>query len=117
MAQTMRRVLVADDSITVRTLIAHVLEARGVRVLAAQSGTEAIEQIERERPDLVISDVVMPDKSGYEICDFVRKHPRLSSTPVLLISGVLNAVIMITAVSGDTWRIVVSSARSCESGR
>lgn len=91
MTQAGRRVLVADDSVTVRKLIEHVLEARGVRVLSAQSGTEAIEQIEREKPDLVISDVVMPDKSGYEICDFVRKHPKLSSTPVLLISGVLNA--------------------------
>jgi CheY-like chemotaxis protein len=93
MTQAARRVLVADDSVTVRKLIEHVLVARGVRVLSAQSGTEAIEQIEREQPDLVISDVVMPDKSGYEICDFVRKHPTLSSTPVLLISGVLNAAV------------------------
>jgi CheY-like chemotaxis protein len=93
MAQAMRRVLVADDSITVRKLIEHVLEARGVQVLSAPSGTEAIERIERERPDLIISDVVMPDKSGYEICTFVRKHPELSSTPVLLISGVLNAAV------------------------
>jgi CheY-like chemotaxis protein len=93
MAQTGRRVLVADDSITVRKLVEHVLEARGVRVLSAPSGTEAIEQIERERPDLIISDVVMPDKSGYEICTFVREHPELSSTPVLLISGVLNAAV------------------------
>jgi CheY-like chemotaxis protein len=88
-----RRVLVADDSITVRKLVEHVLEARGVRVLSAPSGTDAIEQIERERPDLIISDVVMPDKSGYEICTFVREHPELSSTPVLLISGVLNAAV------------------------
>lgn len=93
MAQAARRVLVADDSITVRKLIEHVLEARGMRVLSAQSGTEAIERIERDRPDLVISDVVMPDKSGYEICDFVRKHPSLSSTPVLLISGMMNAAV------------------------
>jgi CheY-like chemotaxis protein len=93
MALPERRVLVADDSITVRKLVEHVLEARGVRVLSAPSGTEAIEQIERERPDLVISDVVMPDKSGYDICTFVREHPELSSTPVLLISGVMNAAV------------------------
>jgi CheY-like chemotaxis protein len=93
MAQAARRVLVADDSITVRKLVEHVLRARGVQVLSAPSGTEAIERIERERPDLVISDVVMPDKSGYEICTYVRKHPELSSTPVLLISGVLNAAV------------------------
>jgi CheY-like chemotaxis protein len=93
MALAGRRVLVADDSITVRKLVAHVLEARGVQVLSAPSGTDAIAQIERERPDLVISDVVMPDKSGYEICSFVRTHPELSSTPVLLISGVLNAAV------------------------
>ena len=93
MALPGRRVLVADDSITVRKLVEHVLEARGVEVLSAPSGTEAIERIERERPDLVISDVVMPDKSGYDICTYVRKHPELSSTPVLLISGVVNAAV------------------------
>lgn len=93
MALAGRRVLVADDSITVRKLVEHVLEARGVEVLSAPSGTEAIERIERERPDLVISDVVMPDKSGYDICTYVRKHPELSSTPVLLISGVVNAAV------------------------
>ena len=93
MALAGRRVLVADDSITVRKLIEHVLEARGVEVLSAPSGTEAIARIERERPDLVISDVVMPDKSGYEICTYVREHRELSSTPVLLISGVMNAAV------------------------
>ena len=93
MALPGRRVLVADDSITVRKLVEHVLEARGVEVLSAPSGTEAIERIERERPVLVISDVVMPDKSGYDICTYVRKHPELSSTPVLLISGVVNAAV------------------------
>jgi CheY-like chemotaxis protein len=93
MGEAVRRVLVADDSITVRKLVEQMLEARGVQVLSAPSGKAAIEQIERERPDLVISDVVMPDKSGYDICTFVREHPELSSTPVLLISGVMNEAV------------------------
>ncbi len=88
-----RRVLVADDSVTVRKMVEQMLASRGVQVLSAPSGRAAIEQIERERPDLVISDVVMPDKSGYDICTFVREHPELSSTPVLLISGVMNEAV------------------------
>ena len=87
------RVLVADDSITVRKVIERVLQGRGWQVLSAQSGADAIAQIEREHPDLVISDVVMPDKTGYDICDFVRKHPVLSATPVILISGMVTAAV------------------------
>jgi len=59
-------------------------------VVSAASGTEAIERIEREEPDVVVCDVVMPDKDGYEICEFVKSHPRLGGTPVLLISGIVN---------------------------
>jgi CheY-like chemotaxis protein len=63
-------------------------------VLSAASGHEAIERIERETPDLVICDVIMPDKDGYEICAFVKTHPELGKTPVLLISGIVNGTVL-----------------------
>ena len=90
----MPKVLVVDDSITVRKVVERALEARSIQVLSAASGLEAIERIEREAPDLVICDVIMPDKDGYEICAFVKTHPELGKTPVLLISGIVNGSVL-----------------------
>jgi DNA-binding response OmpR family regulator len=84
------KVLVADDSITVRKIAERQLNAAGFDVALASSGEEALAWLERERPDLVISDVIMPDKSGYDVCAFIRAHAELATTPVLLISGIVN---------------------------
>jgi CheY-like chemotaxis protein/predicted regulator of Ras-like GTPase activity (Roadblock/LC7/MglB family) len=86
----MAKVLVVDDSLSVRKVVERALVAKQLEVVSAASGTEAIAQIERERPDIVVCDVVMPDRDGYEICRFVKGHPQLGRTPVLLISGIVN---------------------------
>jgi len=93
----MAKVLVVDDSLSVRKVVEKALEGRGMQVLSAASGAEALERIERERPDVVICDVILPDKDGYQICQFVRKHPSISATPVLLISGVDNGTVQARA--------------------
>ena len=90
----MPKVLVVDDSLTVRKVVERALEARSIQVLSAASGSEAIECIERDAPDVVICDVIMPDKDGYQICEFVKTHPELSKTPVLLISGIVNGTVL-----------------------
>jgi CheY-like chemotaxis protein/predicted regulator of Ras-like GTPase activity (Roadblock/LC7/MglB family) len=90
----MARVLVVDDSLSVRKMVERALEMRGFEVLAASSGTEAMERIDSAMPDLVVCDVVMPDVDGYRICEFVRAHPTLSETPVLLISGIVNNAVL-----------------------
>ena len=90
----MARVLVVDDSLSVRKMVERALEMRGFEVLAASSGTEAMERIDSATPDLVVCDVVMPDVDGYRICEFVRAHPTLSETPVLLISGIVNNAVL-----------------------
>src|SRR5438128_4114955 len=86
----MPTVLVVDDSLSVRKVVERALLGRQIEVVCAATGTEALERIEREAPDVVVCDVVMPDRDGYEICEFVKKHPRLSRTPVLLMSGIVN---------------------------
>ncbi|HEX7215965.1 MAG TPA: response regulator [Methylomirabilota bacterium] len=90
----MPKVLVVDDSLSVRKVVQRALEAKRIEVLSAASGTEAMEQIARETPDLVVCDVIMPDMDGYQICDFVKKHPALGKTPVILISGIVNSTVL-----------------------
>jgi CheY-like chemotaxis protein/predicted regulator of Ras-like GTPase activity (Roadblock/LC7/MglB family) len=80
--------------LSVRKVVQRALESRRIEVLSAASGTEALEQIGREAPDLIVCDVIMPDMDGYQICDFVKKHPTLGHTPVLLISGIVNGTVL-----------------------
>jgi CheY-like chemotaxis protein/predicted regulator of Ras-like GTPase activity (Roadblock/LC7/MglB family) len=90
----MPKVLVVDDSLSVRKVVQRALESKRIEVLSAASGSEALEQIAREAPDLIVCDVIMPDMDGYQICDFVKRHPTLGHTPVLLISGIVNGTVL-----------------------
>jgi len=87
----MPKVLVADDSLTVRQIIERVLTSVGFEVVLATDGEEAIAWLAKERPDLVVSDIRMPAKSGFDVCEFVKTHPTLSDIPVLLIAGAVDA--------------------------
>jgi len=86
----MPNVLIADDSIAVRKVAERLLTEAGFGVTLAANGEEALAYLAKETPDLVVSDVIMPDKSGYEVCAFVRARSVLANTPVLLISGIVN---------------------------
>jgi CheY-like chemotaxis protein/predicted regulator of Ras-like GTPase activity (Roadblock/LC7/MglB family) len=86
----MAKVLVVDDSLSVRKVVERALLGRQMEVVCAATGNEALERIERDEPDVVVCDVLMPDKDGYEICEFVKRHPRRGRTPVLLMSGIVN---------------------------
>jgi CheY-like chemotaxis protein/predicted regulator of Ras-like GTPase activity (Roadblock/LC7/MglB family) len=86
----MAKVLVVDDSLSVRKVVERALMGRQIEVVCAATGSEALERIERDAPDVIVCDVVMPDRDGYEICEFVKRHPRLGRTPVLLMSGIVN---------------------------
>src|SRR5215470_11892528 len=93
----MPKVLVVDDSLSVRKVVEKALAGRSVEFLSAASGNEAIEKIEQDRPDIVVCDVILPDKDGYQICEYVRAHPSMGRTPVLLISGVVNSTVLARA--------------------
>ena len=86
----MPRVLVADDSIAVRKVAERLLKEAGLNVTLAANAEEAITLLEHDPPDIVVSDVIMPDKSGYEVCGYVRSHSKFAAIPVLLISGIVN---------------------------
>jgi CheY-like chemotaxis protein/predicted regulator of Ras-like GTPase activity (Roadblock/LC7/MglB family) len=88
------KVLVVDDSLSVRKVVERALEAKRFEVISAASGTEAVEMINQEGPDVIVCDVIMPDMDGYQICEFVRAHARLGATPILLISGIVNSTVL-----------------------
>jgi CheY-like chemotaxis protein len=86
----MPKVLIADDSMAVRKVAERLLIQAGLEVALASSGEEALAWLSKERADVIISDVIMPGRSGYDVCTFVRSQAGLADTPVLLISGIVN---------------------------
>ena len=85
------RILIADDNQKVQALLRDLLEADGYEVMCANDGGRARDWLSNFEPDLVISDVVMPVLDGIELCRLIKKDPKTSSIPVLLISGLRNA--------------------------
>ena len=86
----MTKICIIDDSLSVCMAVERMLSAKGYTVVAEKSGLSAVVNMEREFPDLVISDVILPDIEGFRICSFIKQHPRLSSIPVLMISGIVD---------------------------
>jgi len=83
----MPTVLIADDSLSVRKVAERLLLEAGLDVALAANAEEAMTWMSDKHPDLVIADVIMPGKSGYEVCAYVRSQASLADTPVLLVSG------------------------------
>ena len=82
-----------DDSATMREVIKIAFRKENLHVVACHDAASAIAQMEQTSPDVVISDVIMPDKDGYEVCQHIKGHPRLAHTPVILMSGVVNRMV------------------------
>ena len=81
-----RRILVADDDDDVRTLVGTLLRSARYEVIPAAGGREAIETAIRERPDLVVLDVMMPEISGWEVCATLKSHPETQGIPIVMLS-------------------------------
>jgi len=84
---TPSKILVVDDTPKNVKLLADVLTVKGYRVVTAASGREALAQVEAERPDLVLLDIVMPEMSGYEVCRKLREHPSTEVLPVVMVTA------------------------------
>ena len=83
---TTPRILVADDDPVSLLFTKSLLEDRGYEVVTAEDGEGALAAVRREKPDVVVTDVVMPYKNGLEIIREIRNDPTLKDTPVLVIS-------------------------------
>src|SRR6185437_10461436 len=80
------RILIAADSLAQARRLQYILEQQGYKVLAAVDGRAALECARQERPALIISDVVMPEMTGYELCRQVKQDAQLSDVPVVLVT-------------------------------
>jgi DNA-binding response OmpR family regulator len=92
-----------DDSATMREVVKIAFRKEKFNVIACPDAASALAQFEQTAPDVVITDVIMPDKDGYEVCQFIKQHERFGRTPVILMSGVVNRMVAekATAVSAD----------------
>jgi two-component system, chemotaxis family, sensor kinase CheA len=82
-----RRIIVADDSITTRTLEQSVLETAGFEVITAVDGEDAWQRLETDGADLLVADVEMPRMDGFALCRRIRASPRFADLPIVLVTG------------------------------
>jgi pilus assembly protein CpaE len=81
------KILIVDDDLESLKLISLMLQRRGYKVIAAQSGSQALVKAETENPDLVILDIMMPDMDGYQVCRQLRSNPHTAHLPVLMFTA------------------------------
>ena len=82
-----KHVLIADDEANIVISLEFLMQREGHRVSIARDGDAALEAIRRERPDLVLLDVMMPGKSGFEVCQAVRADETLATVKILMLSA------------------------------
>ncbi|HMK55778.1 MAG TPA: response regulator [Dissulfurispiraceae bacterium] len=82
----MARILIADDSLTVAKYVETVLKAEGHSLTMATDGVEAIERIKSDHFDLLILDVVMPRKNGYQVCREIKGNEQYKAIPVIMLT-------------------------------
>ena len=83
----MARILVADDNSNIQKMVGLALKDQGIDVVAVGNGEAAVRKISDIRPDLVLADVFMPVRNGYEVCQYVKSDPSLAHIPVILLVG------------------------------
>ncbi len=100
----MKRILIVEDKATSRELLRTVLEQQGYSVDEAGDGDEALRKILANPPDLVLMDLQMPARNGYEVVHELRKDPRLAGVPVVAVTA--------SAMQGDRERVLAAGFTS-----
>src|SRR6185295_1786421 len=86
------KLLLADDSVTIQRVIELTFADEDVQVTAVGNGQAAIESVQRDRPDIVLADVGMPERNGYEVAAFIKGNPELAHIPVVLLTGAFEPI-------------------------
>ncbi|RIL06043.1 MAG: hypothetical protein DCC71_08130 [Proteobacteria bacterium] len=82
-----KTLLLADDSVTIQKVVGISFANEDVLLLTVDNGDDAVARAQEARPDLVLADIAMPGKDGYEVCEAIKSDPALRHVPVLLLSG------------------------------
>lgn len=92
----MKRILMVDDDVDFCAAVKLLLESKIYEVVLAHDGKEGLEKARTVEPDLVILDVMMPEMNGYDVCVVLKADPKFSSTPVILLTAVDQAIFKTT---------------------
>ncbi|MFY9912981.1 MAG: response regulator [Candidatus Sulfotelmatobacter sp.] len=79
--------LVVDDSMLIRYTVCRFLEERGFTVESATNGVEALEMLERVRPDLIVTDMQMPKMTGKDLITVLKNKPETANIPIIIVAG------------------------------
>lgn len=82
-----KKILLADDSLTIQKVVELTFSDSDYELVCVSNGQKALDLIRDDRPDLVLADVVMPEKNGYEVCESIKSNPSTARIPVVLLSG------------------------------
>jgi CheY-like chemotaxis protein len=82
-----KRILLADDSITIQKVVELTFSDGDYEITTANNGARALQKLAENTPDVILSDIIMPEKNGYELCEFVKSHPEYRHIPVILLTG------------------------------
>ena len=86
-----KKLLLADDSVVIQKLVGLSFANEDVEIVSTDNGDDAVTLAQEIQPDVVLADVVMPGKSGYEVCEAIKQDPSIGQTPVLLLTGTFEA--------------------------
>jgi two-component system alkaline phosphatase synthesis response regulator PhoP len=87
-----KKILLVDDDPDLVEAVSTILESKGYAVAAAYGGVEGLKKARTENPDLIVLDVMMPDKNGYEVCKELKADKKYRSIPVLLLTAVVSNI-------------------------
>jgi len=82
-----KKLLVADDSLTIQKVVELTFSDADYRLTCVANGRLALEKVREDHPDLILADVVMPEKNGYEVCEAIKGNPATAGIPVILLAG------------------------------
>src|SRR5258707_5730403 len=107
-------ILVVDDKLMNTELLKELLGSRGYRTVAAQNATAAEAEIRREAPDLILLDVVMPGKSGYELCRELKEDSKTRLIPIVMITGLTDREDRLKGIEAGAHRFLTKPISSEE---
>ena len=82
-----KKILLADDSLTIQKVVELTFSDSDYELVCVSNGQRALDRVKEDRPDLILADVVMPEKNGYEVCEAIKGDPATARIPVILLSG------------------------------